>query len=498
MKQEIFRMERVTYVENGVVMLQDFHLQIYQGEIMGMLPINNHGLTSFLKLLRSNLPLHDGYVYYCGEKVNSWKGPSRPGNRISVIQAKSSLVERMTVTDNIFVLRQGFHQELIRSQLLKRQMQPFLEDIGMDIPGDRCVEELTVFERVVVELLRAVILGNRLIVLDGIGALISYEELEKLHEIIRHYAGQGFSFLYVCSHLEEIAQICHRAARLSNGRIQKIIEREEMDEEILRICPDEYKSMVRYHLENNPRERTREEILTWKQPATERCGGFSFQVCRGECLVLQITENQQFQQLTQILNGKQSPDEVEITMDGREFSLFADNRIAVVQELAPKTMIFPELSYMENLCMALAQRMPSIWMNHKIRNNIRKEYKEVLGEEVFSTPVEDLSEKQKYQLIYTRILLQKPRVVFCIQPFQGADVSHRMFVWSMLEMLLGEGIAVVIVSVSLSDSLALADRLLVVEEDGRKQEIPREKFETITEKVPWTHLYKNQVKIKET
>ncbi len=498
MKQEIFRMERVTYQEHGVVLLQDFQFQIYQGEIMGMIPINNHGLGALLKLLPANLPLNDGYIYYCSEKVNSWKGPLRSANRISVISAKSSLVEGMTVADNIFVLRQGFHQELIRSRLLKAQMQPFLEDIGMDIPGDRYVEELTIFERVVVELLRGVILGNHLIVLCEIGALISYEELDKLHGIIRHYADRGFSFLYVCPHFEELSRICDRVARMSNGRIQKIVSREEMDEEIVRICPDEYKNMVQYHRENSLRVLKGEPVLTWEQEGYETFGGFSFQVLRGECLVLQVVENRQFQKISQMLTGKQPAEHTRVLMGREPISLPADRRIAVVQELAARTMIFPGLSYMENLCMALAQRMPLIWANRKIRSNIRREYSSILGEEVFDTAVEDLSEKQKYQLIYTRILLQKPKVVFCIHPFQGADVAHRMFIWQMLEMLLEEGIAVVIVSVSLSDSLAMADRLLVVDEGGEIKEMEREKFDTISAKVPWTHLYNDQVKIRET
>ena len=103
--------------------------------------------------------------------------------------------------------------------------------------------------------------------------------------------------------------------------------------------------------------------------------------------------------------------------------------------------------------------------------------------------MEELSEKQKYQMIYTRVLLQKPKVVFCIQPFKGADLSHRMFVWKMLEMLLDKGIAVVILTMMLSDSLSLADRLLVVNEDGSEREVLRGDFATISAVTPWIHIY---------
>lgn len=143
MKNEVFRMERVTYKEDEVVKLDDFNLSVYAGEIMGMLPMDGHGKTQFLKLMQTNLPLYDGYVYYNGIKVNSWRESGKTRNRISVIQAGSSLVESMNVTDNIFVLRQGFRQEIIRTGLLYRQLIPFLKDIGMEIPVDAKVENLT-------------------------------------------------------------------------------------------------------------------------------------------------------------------------------------------------------------------------------------------------------------------------------------------------------------------------------------------------------------------
>ena len=96
-------------------------------------------------------------------------------------------------------------------------------------------------------------------------------------------------------------------------------------------------------------------------------------------------------------------------------------------------------------------------------------------------PVEELSEKQKYcwcKMI--RVFLQKLEILFCIQPFCGADLAHRMFIWSMLEKFLDKGISVVILSLNLSDSLAMADRLLILGENGKKKEIVRENSHKIT------------------
>ena len=133
MRNEILRMERVTYIEDEVVKLKDFNLQIYQGEVMGLLPVTSHGKSSVLKILARNLPLYDGYVYYGGEKVNTWKDSRRTANRLSIIQEKSSLADNLNIADNIFVLRPGFRQWVIHSRILNRQLEPFLKDNVLDI-----------------------------------------------------------------------------------------------------------------------------------------------------------------------------------------------------------------------------------------------------------------------------------------------------------------------------------------------------------------------------
>lgn len=486
-------MERVTYMEQEVIRLENFNLQIYKGEIMGMLFVNDHGLSAFLNLLQTNMPLYDGYVYYGEEMINSWKESKKGHNRISIIGAQSRLVENMSVSDNIFVLRQGFGQEVIRTRLLGKQLAPFLEDIGIDIPVDTRIEKLSVFERVMVELLRAVVMGHRLIVLNEIGTLISYEEMDKLHRILRHYADQGYSFIYISPHFEEVARVCSRSAIFSNGRIQKIVRKEEMERESLKIYPAEYEKMVRNRMEKRTKGISgQRKVLTMNGVGGEYIEDLTFSVYEGECLVIQMDDNRVFHEIRKMLEEDLQPKRGDILMEGKSVRIAGNVRIAVVKELAARTMVFPELSYMENLCISLSQRIPSIWRKRHIRNSIRQEYGPRLGEEVFFMPVEELSEKQKYQMIYTRILLQKPRIVFCIQPFHGADLSNRMFIWKMLEMLLDHGISVVILSLNLSDSLSLADRLLMIGENGTVKEILSKDFAFIPATVPWKHVYRKK------
>ncbi|MDE6951407.1 MAG: ATP-binding cassette domain-containing protein [Lachnospiraceae bacterium] len=467
MRQEVFRMERVSYTEQGVKKLENFNIQIYAGEVMGLIPVNAHGKNAILKLLQNNLPLYDGYIYYNGELVNSWRGAVKKNNRVSVIQTQNRLVNGMTVADNIFVLRQGFRQYFLKTPLLKKQLIPFMQDIDMDISADTRVEKLSAFERVVVELLRAIVGGYHLIVLDEISIFVSESEMKKLYQIMRHYTAQGFSFLYISSHFEEIERICDRTGFLCNGRLQKIVQKPDMSRKNLREYLQGYdKNVWGYPEAGHSRPPGRDIFLEWTLPDISKRQKFSFSVKEGECVTLQAKDNQILQSCISFLTDERS----QITMDGRTRNIAADRALSVVSASPTGTMIFPEMSYMDNLCMGLARRMPAVWRGHKVRASIRKEYTDILGKEVFDLPVEELSERQKYQLVYTRIALQKPAVVLLIQPFMGADMPHRRFIWEMLEQLLDKGISLVLLSVNPLDTWLVAHRTLKMDAHGIREE----------------------------
>lgn len=493
MRKEIFRMERVTYIEQEVTKLEDFNLNVFGGEILGFVPVNSYGMRDFLKLLKNNLSLYDGYVYYNEHMVNSWKGPLQQNNRITVIQNESRLVDKLTVADNIFVLRQKFCGEYIRPKMLQLQLEPFLEEINVQIEANTNVAKLSAFERIVVELLKGVIAGHGLIVLNEIDALLTANELQKVHEIIRYYVTKGVSFIYICSHLEDTIALCDRAVLLLNGRVEKVLQSHEMRIESILTVFQDYASLVRGHLENKKEYKQERELVcevNYKFQKTE--APFRFYVQNAECLVIQCLDNEMYSELRNFIINDDADGVSAIRIHDKKVRMHRSPDIGIIQEFAAKTMLFPELTYMDNLCFNLGSRMPGVWLKRNIQHSIRQELKNEIEEEVFETQISHLTEKQKYQLIYMRILLQKPKVVFCIQPFQGADLDHRMYIWTLLEGLLKKGIGVVILAVNLADTLSIADRFIRIDDKNQQYEFASEEFASMPSLVPWQYLYKQQ------
>ena len=485
MREEVLRMTHVTYQDQGGTPLRDFNLNVFAGEIMGLIPLNGgHGMTALIELLRRNLPLQGGSIYYREELINSWRTSAAPNNRIGVIQSNSCLVEGLTVADNIFVLRPAFKSWLVRSRLLRQQLQPILDQFDPDISAGAYVEDLTHFQRFVVELVKAVVAGCRLIILRDVSTFISDLELSRLHDILRYYAGEGLSFLYLGFHYEELTQICDRTALFSNGRITKILAHETMG------CPEPFDNIVRRQLD---RHHNREGL----PPVLETAGlfggaveGLSFSVGPGECVVLQDLQNRIFQDLIELFTGRLPIEKGTIFLDGAPYHPGRSRQIAIIGERPDRSMIFSQLSYLDNLGMTLDHRLPELWLSRRVQQGLRQECAEKLGTELFDLPLDKLSTQQKYDLVYQRILLQNPKVVFCIQPFQGADLEMRIHIWKLLEQIMEKGIALVILAINLADSLSLASRLIRIRQGASPEVYERSEFAHIPFNAPWLDLYR--------
>lgn len=486
MREEVLRLSHVTCQEQGNTPLRDFSLNIFAGEIMGLIPLNcGHSMTALTELLRRNLPLQTGSIYYREELLNSWCAPAPRYNQIGVIQNDSCLVEGLTVADNIFVLRPAFRTWLIRPRILRQQLQPILDRLDADISADAYVGDLTHFQRFLVELVKAIVAGCRLVILREVSTFISDSELSRLHRILRRCAKEGISFLYLGFHYEELTRICDRTALFSNGRVTKVLEHEAMNLSII----DSYDDMVRRQLHRQQGREERPPVLRVEGLFGGAAEGLSFSVAPGECVVLQDLQNRVFQDLINLFYGEIPIEAGCIYLDNAPYVPGLDRRIAVIRERPDRSMIFPQLSCLDNVGITLDHRLPELWRSAQVQKGLRQACAEVLGDEVFRHLPEHLSVRQKYDLVYQRVLLQNPKVVFCVQPFQGADLEMRIHIWELLEQLLKKGIALVILAINLADSLSLASRLIRIRQGAPPEVYEQSEFGHIPFHAPWLNLY---------
>ena len=339
------------------------------------------------------------------------------------------------------------------------------------------VINLNPFEQCLVELLKAVITGSNLIIFNDITNILSVVDLSRLYRLIRFYAGKGHSFLFIGNHHEEVFAICDRAALMKDGAVIKIFDKQEMESDLIKTYTvsftDRMLKLDRY---------SGQGILEFDRVCTDNLNNISFSIKKGECVVLFDTNNTIYSDLLELLNGEQYPTHGAIFYRNHAYKKRVarkalENGISVIVENATRKMIFYNLSYLDNLYFLVDKKINKKLLKRKVKRSIISEYEGILGEEIHAEDLTELDLTSLYNLVYYRIHLYNPEIVFCVQPFSGADMYLREHIADLILELKRKGITIVILAVNISDTLTVADRLMVIERGSVVKEYSKEEFD---------------------
>ncbi|WP_343246508.1 ATP-binding cassette domain-containing protein [Diplocloster hominis] len=475
MREEILRLENVTRVVDDVVLLDKLNLHIFCGEIMGVVCLNGYGQESLIELISQNLPILYGRIYFHEELVNNYAHSSNTLNKVYVIEDPTKLVKDLSVADNVFVLRRGFRNYVIKSHVLNRQLKMLMDELDIQIDGKTQVEVLSPFEKCVVELLKAVTMGVKLIVVRDICNFISSADLPKFQRLIRMYAAQGVSFLYVCNHHEEAFKICDRISLMENGKILRVLERANFRRELIKPY-----YVNAFHREEIPHKEGN-GVLGFHDVVTNNMNGLSFRIEKGECVILLDINHTVADDIVRVMNGEMDVISGEIRLEEKPYRLKSSGEalragIAFIGQYPVPGMLFEDMSYIENLCFLLSEKSKRIWFDRRVLKSVIREYEPLIGPDIHAKNITELSLTSLYNLVYYRVHVYHPKILFCVQPFADADMPLRSQIILLIQQLKKKGIAVVILATSFSDSLMVADRMLQVENGKLSQEFDRSQF----------------------
>jgi len=467
MKKEVLRIERVTTEQENIVYLDDFSLWICEGEILGMIATNQHGMEQLTTLIVQNIPLKYGRVYFEGVLVNDYIREGKGNNRVCVIDNRIRLVPGLTVADNIFVLRKGFKKYVINSKVIEQQVQQTFRKLEISIPADALAENLSTFERCEIELIKAVMSGIRFIIIRDISTIISYVDMQKFYDLMLYYKKQGITFLYIGNHHEEVFQICTRVVLYDNGKIIKIFYPEDMDEAHIAPLVRPIKEVVTL------RENASECILKMQQVSTGKIHDFSCEIFSGECLTILDKDHSMIYDFIDMISGEADVESGYIYFEGKlrkKKKRYIQRNIMIIPEDPIHKYLFWDQSYLFNLCFQIDQKIGKGIIPLNVKKSIIKEWEEEIGKNADAQTLKGLPAEDLYDLLYYRILLYHPKIALLIQPFAGADMYLRIHIANLITRLKERNIAVIVLTSYLADTLAVTDRMVLMEKGIRVAE----------------------------
>jgi simple sugar transport system ATP-binding protein len=416
-----------------------------------------------------------GRVRLAGEDAPGLAERQRWRERVACVYQRSTVLPNLTVAENLFL---NAHPTAGRTWInwseLRRRAERVLEEWGLEIDVTLDAARLSVEQRHIVEIARALLQGTRFIILDEPTAELEGREVARLFERIRRLQESGVTFLYISHHLEEIYEVCRSVTVLRDGAVVANAPLDAMPKE--RVVAAMVGEALGARTGRAP-VRARDKDAPDVPPALDvrglRLAGavddVSFAIAARECVGLAGLVGSGKEKLADMIVGLVRPDAGTIAVAGARLDpgrvLDARRKgVGYVPRDRHARGIVPQLSVAENLTMTIPERLgPAglIWPWEQTRQARRMMTSLQIVAASPEQPIAELSGGNQQKSVVGRALASDPKVLVLVYPTQGVDIASKEALFGIIAKARLAGTAVLVVSDDL-DELTVCDRILVI------------------------------------
>ncbi|NDL68692.1 ATP-binding cassette domain-containing protein [Anaerotalea alkaliphila] len=441
MEKEILRAVDLHTEQEREPLLKGFRLQVFSGELVGLVGLNGSGKSTFAKVLGGEVPLSRGTL-------------ALEAGSVHVIQKETRLVSNLRVAENL-VLAHGWKPARILSDPGKkaRLVEALLREYSPRVHKDDLGGSLSPAAQCQVGILKAFLGGARLIVLDRILEYCSPKEERELLNLVGRLKAKGPSFLVTYNKVAPCLEGFDRLAVVREGKVVRTLHRDEYSPDLaaqLMAGGDFRRNKV--HQAPAVRDRTGAAALSVEGPVP-------FVLGQGEILGVHDGSRGRAMALFRQLLGE----------EGKEH-LAVHRGIGVLSEALFEHQILPGWKPGENLLLAVAKRVSGplgILPGRVVRHMARTLPGEMgIPEGKLDLPARNLERDQQFLLALRKAVLGGAKVLLVENPFQGADLVTKELAYQRLGELAAGGMGILLFSGDLGDLAGFCHRILLFQEDG--------------------------------
>lgn len=463
----------------NVQALTDVSLDIRPGEILAFMGENGAGKSTLLKIINGDYQPDAGTLTMDGRRL-TFPNPRAAHNfGVRVIYQEPEIIPGVDVSENIWVgelpKRMGFVDRRKLNDTVRRSLAEYgFEDaLPMGLLGD----QLSSAQRQLVEIMRALKSGVRVLALDEPTSSLTDDEVERLFTLVRRLRDEGVAIIYVSHRIKEILRLCDRVAILRDGRLVAVKPAAELtDAEIVRLMVGRELSDV---FQRHPAV-TGHEVLRVAGLNSNWHRNINFYINAGEVVGFAGLIGAGRTELAKVVFGELPKSGGTVTLDGRDVNVRRpDDAIAKGVGFAPEDRKREGLvlirSVLENASLAI---LPRISRFHFVRRGLERAivtgYVSKLRVRTPSVDQEvgKLSGGNQQKVVLARWLAAKPKVLILDEPTRGIDVGAKAEIYRLIDDLANEGLGIMFISSELPELLGLADRIYVMQNGRITGELP--------------------------
>ncbi|QDW75375.1 sugar ABC transporter ATP-binding protein [Lachnospiraceae bacterium KGMB03038] len=470
MEELALQMKGICKSFSGVQVLDNVSLDVRKGEVHVLLGENGAGKSTLIKILSAAYKKEKGEIFLSGEKLDGLSTKAAIDAGISVIYQEFNLNPYTSVYENIFLGKEFHNGIVIDRKKMISESEKVLKRLGVEINPKALVKNLSVAQKQMVEIAKALSTELKILVLDEPTAAITDKETERLFEVIRKLKEENIGIIYISHRMSELFEIGDRCTVLRDGKYIATLDLVNTNtEELTKLMVNRE---VQFEKEKNPYINKeycalRVENLFYKSLLKN----ISFHLYKGEVLGVAGLVGSGRTEMAKCIIGAYRKDGGKITCQNDTKELKKNNindaikkGIVYLSEDRKDEGLILNHSVADNIILPnLSQFGKYILKTKKIPSYV-KEYMKRLNVKAtsYQQEVRRLSGGNQQKVVIAKWVANNADVYIIDEPTRGIDVGAREEIYNIIKELSQKGGSVIMISSDLVEIMKMSDRIMVM------------------------------------
>ena len=470
MDDYILELKNITKTFPGVRALDKVSISIRRGTVHALVGENGAGKSTLIKVLAGIYHPDDGDIFLDGVKTQ-FKTPNDSQQKgISVVHQEFKMSETLSVAENMFLGNLVYKGRLVDWKGMREHADRMLRDLGVPIDVTAAVETLSVAQKQMIEICKAINRNCKVLIMDEPSATLTEKEQVLMFGIIRKLRETGVTIIYISHRLEEIFDLSDSVSVLRDGAhiatvpVSSVTRDDLVSMMVGRAVTNDYprSSLPVGETVLEARNITRKGILK----------GISFELHKGEVLGIAGLVGAGRTELARAVLGIDRIDAGEVLLHGKPVRIDSFHKaiasgLSLVPEDRKSQGLVQIASVNRNICMVNMDAVAhGFIMDAAKERKVSREYVEKLD---ISTPSVDteaqyLSGGNQQKIVVAKWLLEDSEIIILDEPTRGIDVGAKNEIHNLIVRLVEQGKSVMMISSELTEVIGMSDRVLVIHE----------------------------------
>ena len=481
--EDILRLRGINKSFPGVKALTDVDLTIRKGEVHALVGENGAGKSTLMKIISGAYKKDSGTVWFDGKEVENTTPKQSEQMGISIIYQELNLIERASVAENVYIGRYPLRAGMVQWGKMTKDAQALFDEYELKIDARRLVRSLTMAQKQMVEIIKAVSINAKIIIMDEPTSSLSGKETESLFKIIRKLKANGVAVVFITHRLDEIFEICDRMTVLRDGHYigEKNISEITKSEMIAMMIGRELTQQ--YPERNNEIGEVTLEVRGISDGG-KHVKSVSFAAHRGEVLGFYGLVGAGRTETMRMIFGVDPRTGGQVFLHGKEIHLknprdAIRHGIGFITENRRDEGLFLRSSVRVNTVMVALHKILRCGMiSYKEEARVTQDYIDKLHTATPSVNQKAmfLSGGNQQKVVLAKWLFSDSEIIIFDEPTRGIDVGARREIYQLINDLVADGRTVVVVSSDMEEIMGISDRILVMYEGNIAGEVQKKDF----------------------